>query len=794
MELAGRRQEMGEIRRLLDQTEAGSGGLLVVTGPAGSGKTALASAAVEEAHRRGFEVLRASPTNGQRGRWVWAQLLRELGDADRLAVRLLEDAAPLELDDAARQLASGTRRLIVVDDIDRGEPEAVEVLAMVAGRLLAASTAVVTTARLPLGLEREIRLGALTESELAPLLGSLPGSVRHAVWLASRGLPGVARSMAADVAGLGAGADAIVYLALHAPSGAEFLDVDVELVRLLETAVSRTLDDATRARVLARLAHELLGDASATVRRRALMNEAIDLAHRSGDKPTLAEVLDARLHALWDPAGADDRLATATEIVDLARAAPDGRQECHGLFWRFVALMELGRVADAESALAEYERVARAAGVAEGAVLVRSRQAMLAILRGRFDDAGPLIEEVGEMGRRVGLPDTDRLVATLRGQIAMWRDTSPSRANVEMMFAFARRLPGHFMEATAARILAYVGRPSEASAELERLLPTALAGSGPRWLGAITDLADVAARTRNSAAAARLYPVLAPYRGRLVVWGGANTVTGPVSHYLGLLATELGMLDDAVTHFDEAVALSETIGALPWVAESLARLADALERRSAAGDPQRASERRRRAQSIAARLGAPRLLEGIGAPGDEWTLARDGEDWLLQAGDERARLGDSRGLHYLRALLAAPGREISALDLAAGGAGLVVSSAGPVLDASARDAYRRRLAELNAELDVADRIGDRERAEAAEAEREAVLDELRRASGLGGRQRETSAEAERARVNVTRTLRASIDRIGVKAPRAAAHLHASIRTGLGCRYEPAAGGPSRWHV
>ena len=64
------------------------------------------------------------------------------------------------------------------------------------------------------------------------------------------------------------------------------------------------------------------------------------------------------------------------------------------------------------------------------------------------------------------------------------------------------------------------------------------------------------------------------------------------------------------------------------------------------------------------------LLAPLSAPADEWTLRRDGPDWLLAAGREQARLRDSRGLHYLRALLAAPGREIAALDLAAGGAGL----------------------------------------------------------------------------------------------------------------------------
>ena len=117
-------------------------------------------------------------------------------------------------------------------------------------------------------------------------------------------------------------------------------------------AAERARDDATRARILARLARELLGDASAGERRRALADEALRLARRAEDPGPLAEVLDARLYALWDPAGAEARLAAGSEIIDLARAAGDDQRERQGLFWRFVALMELGRVTEAESALA----------------------------------------------------------------------------------------------------------------------------------------------------------------------------------------------------------------------------------------------------------------------------------------------------------------------------------------------------------------------------------------------------------------------------------------------------------
>jgi hypothetical protein len=310
----------------------------------------------------------------------------------------------------------------------------------------------------------------------------------------------------------------------------------------------------------------------------------------------------------------------------------------------------------------------------------------------------------------------------------------------------------------------------------------------------VADLAVVAAAVGDSAAATQLLEALAPYRGRLVVWAGASTTLGPVSHYLGLLAAALGKTDDAVRYFEEAVESGQQTGALPYLAHSLAGLAGALVLRAGAGDTDQAAGHRRRAREIGERLGMTVLLERLVPPADEWTLARDGSDWLLAAGDERARLRDGRGLHYLRALLAAPGREIRALDLVAGGAGLAPSGLGPPLDAAARAAYRARLDALSAELDAADRAGDRAAAERAEADRQALLGELRRAAGLGGRDRLAAPEAERARVNVTRTLRAAIERVAADAPRAAAHLRASIRTGAACRYEPAPGGPTRWHV
>jgi tetratricopeptide (TPR) repeat protein len=719
-------------------------------------------------------------------------LLRDVGADESLAVRLLESARLMDMDDAAQALVARMTRLIVVDDVDRGGDEAITLLAAVVARLGASHTAVVVTSSVALGLGRELVLGPLSEPDLGLACGIADVDQQHGLWVASRGLPGPAHALMASLTA--EDADPVVHWALAASSRADFLNVDVALVRLLELAIPRARQDGTRARVLARLAHELLGDASAGTRRRTLADEALMLARRSGNEQIVAEVLNARLHALWDPAGADDRLKTAAAIIDLARRAGDDQAERQGLFWRFITLMELGRVPEAESALALFDRAAAAAHDAPAAVMVTARRAMLAILRGRFDEALQLTDQVAQTGHQAGQLDTDNLVGTLRGAVAIERNKSAWPAAVDALLTMARGRPGHLYEALAARILAMLGREAEASAELERLLPRALASSGPRWLGAMADLAVVAVATHHAGAVTQLYGALIPYRGRIVVWAGANTTMGPVSYYLGLLATELGLLDDAVAHLDDAVTLTQHIGALPYLAHSLAALVRAKTTRAADGDATQAQQHQRHARTIAEQLGMTVFLERLTHPTDEWTLSRDGEDWQLQAGDERARLRDTRGIVYLRTLLAAPGRDIPALDLAAHGTGLAPPISQLALDPTAVQAYRQRLTALDEELDAADHAGDTQRSQRAQTEREALLAELRRTTGLGGRPRDISAETERARVNVTRTLRATLDRIAVLAPRAAAHLQTSIHTGRTCRYQPQPGGPTRWHL
>src|SRR5690606_1152090 len=152
--------------------------------------------------------------------------------------------------------------------------------------------------------------------------------------------------------------------------------------------------------------------------------------------------------------------------------------------------------------------------------------------------------------------------------------------------------------------------------------------------------------------------------------------------------------------------------------------------------------------------------------------------WTISFAGRTVRLRDVKGMRYLARLLADPGREHHVLDLVAGeapperggnGSGDVgdavtpsrsaLGDAGEMLDARAKDAYRRRRAEIDDDIEQAHALEDDERATQAEAERDFLVRELSRAFGLGGRARRAGSASERARAGVTRAVRHAMARI-----------------------------------
>jgi hypothetical protein len=190
---------------------------------------------------------------------------------------------------------------------------------------------------------------------------------------------------------------------------------------------------------------------------------------------------------------------------------------------------------------------------------------------------------------------------------------------------------------------------------------------------------------------------------------------------------------------------------------------------------------------------------------------REGEYWTVGLDDSRARVRDAKGMRYLALLLARPDAEMHALDIVGaergsagsstppraasselGGSGL--GDAGEMLDAEARQAYRERLRELDADIAQAEEWNDPERVNRLQSERQFLVRELAAAVGLGGRSRVAASAAERARLNVGKAIRAAIQRIHANSPALAAHLGVAVHTGTFCSYMPDPGLSISWDL
>jgi pimeloyl-ACP methyl ester carboxylesterase len=181
-------------------------------------------------------------------------------------------------------------------------------------------------------------------------------------------------------------------------------------------------------------------------------------------------------------------------------------------------------------------------------------------------------------------------------------------------------------------------------------------------------------------------------------------------------------------------------------------------------------------------------------------LRRDGEYWTVAYDGLVVTVRDTKGVRDIARLLASPQRELHALDLvgegsAAGGsvsaeaaldAGLSLKPHlnEAVIDETARADYKRRIAELEQEVDDADGAGDAENSAKARQELDALIEQLTSAYGLGGRPRHAPEDLERARKAVTKRVRDAMGRVDRVHPALGRHLHASVRTGIFCCYAP----------
>jgi tetratricopeptide (TPR) repeat protein len=593
---------------------------------------------------------------------------------------------------------------------------------------------------------------------------------------------------------------------------------DRKIVPLLEDALRRLGAEASplRARLLGRLAGALRNEA-ARERRTALSAQAVEMARQLGDPATLAYVLDGRYSAIWAPDTTEERLAIADEIVALAEQIGDDERAFQGHHYRVAVLIETGQIAAMKRELTMNADAAEALHQPAQRWLVAVTVALLALFEGNFGDAEALIEGGYELGRRA---ESIHALGVLRHQEYALRREQGRAADMED--ALTELIDAYWFwpwpRAAAVHLQAELGRTAEARRQFD-----ACAAAGFEdwpldndWLLGLTLFADVCTYLGDVDRAAILYSLLTPYEDRNA-FGHPEFSTGSVARSLANLATTMGRFAEAERHFTTALEHNTRMGARPWVAHTHHDRAMMLLRRGNPADRERAIVEMRQAAETARASGQAALETraaivldritddvdvsdqaeppSVERPSSEPNLfRREGEYWVILFDGHQARLHDTKGMSYLAALLAKPGRELHALELISAPSAPhhetdpTIShgrrDSGAVLDERAKREYRDRIADLQKTIDEAEAWNDTERAAHARHELDLVLQQLTAATGLGGRDRRLGSDAERARLNVTRAIRSAMARIREHHPALGRYLDRTVRTGTFCAYEP----------
>jgi hypothetical protein len=628
-------------------------------------------------------------------------------------------------------------------------------------------------------------------------------------------------------------------------------DLDEERIAILDAALRATgeADSRERALLLATLAVELTFSGEWD-RRVQMSDEAVAIARRLEDRASLAYVLTLRFVTIWMPETLEERLANTAEALRLADELGDRWLQFHAVHWRAVALVQSGALTEAGAANAREQELASRLGDPTTRWISTYDRANFAIIYGRLSEAEELAREAADIATDSGqsgmLPMFASQLTNIRYEQGRLPELQPLIAEV------VAEHPG-IPAFRSVLALAYV--EGDLRNEARNLLAIDLKsefGDMPAdvtWLTAHVIYAHVAAELGDRSAAEMLYERLAPWNDQIVY--AAISAWGDVDHALGRLATTLKRFDEAEQHLNAASERAERIGAPVWIARTHLSTARLMLARDAPGDRAQAAElldevvagarrvgaatveryavslrEHQRAMDVAAGGGRsgqrlrlqPSVVEVADAaeeaagPSRSAVLLQEGDYWTMRNGESEVRLQDSKGIQYLARLLSNPGVEIHAVDLQSGYAAPAQGSrvavlqsgvslraagaddAGEVLDAEAKRRYRARIDELRDEIEEAERFNDPERASRAREELELLGRELAAAVGIGGRDRKAASQAERARVNVTRALRNTINRIANHDEALGSHLEASVRTGSFCSYDPPAPEAVTWEV
>jgi hypothetical protein len=576
--------------------------------------------------------------------------------------------------------------------------------------------------------------------------------------------------------------------------------VDAAVVQARQLRALSSLDPASALAV--RLGTRLAAEADYRRGTQADVLAQVERAREVGDPVGVAEALSVAHHCLLAPEHAARRLALAEELLRVSSVTGRPVDALLGLVWRTVDLF-LAADPRAERSLSELRAMLTEHDHGAVRFVASAVEVMLDLRAGRFEAAEAAAAAGAELGRAVG--DADAVgwhgvqVLAVRWYQGRAHELAPMLATLVAAPALGVVEIGFF--AALAVVAAAGGDRRAAAGALARLRGRRLADL-PRssgWLVAMYGAAEAADLLQDREVAGEVYELLAPFAERPMMASLAVTCFGSTHHALGVASLTVGEHARAVEHFQTAVRANQALGHWPAAALSRHRLSQALLARGGPDDPAAAAVAlaTAAAEAAALRMVLPkheppvfddRLVRPETGPDVPVNCRRHGRRWQLQLGGRVTLVDDSVGLKYLAILLANPGQEISAPELAQGAdrlAAITATAAAshqPVLDAAAMRDYRRRIRALQADLDAAEMDGDPQGAARIRSELDWLTSGLGAGTGPAGRPRPFGDNAERARIAVGKAIRRALVRVTTADPVIGRHLSARLQTGHHCIY------------
>ena len=451
------------------------------------------------------------------------------------------------------------------------------------------------------------------ESQRCSLLLLLGQAQRHAgKFLESR----ETLLLGAEVAKSSQLTECLARAALELAHGAFFGDIpQLPVVRLLEEALQGRGDEDNplTTQILSDLARAL----GATGKQQQAMvyaQRAVAMARRLDDPELVAHSLYGMFFALWGPGRAGQRLAIASEMLDLASAGNDTELVVEASWWRAYCLLESGDVLAADEQINAHRHGAEETNEPFCLSLNAMFRATLALMRGGFQDSELLAQQAFAIGQVLQTETAAGVFGlqmfALRREQGRLKEVEPIvRAFVQQHSAAAAWRPG------LAVIYSELGLMTDALSEFENLAQHDFADL-PRdavWMGTMTYLVDICTFLGDKSRAETLYRILLPFDGSNVVVGNGAACYGALSRYLGALATTLKRWVDAARHFEDALAMNTRMEARPWLARTQEQYATMLLARGRSGDRDNATTMLDAALATACELGMRALEERINA-------------------------------------------------------------------------------------------------------------------------------------------------------------------------------------